>query len=78
MTSSNIPAPYEVGLTGDAALRYALAQMVTSSPRCDPCNYLTTAEALYEFIKIAATTGWVDGMKCRFVDGVLERVEAPQ
>ena len=78
MTTSNIPSPYDVGLHGDAALRYAIVQMVVASPHCMPNNYLPTAEALYEYVKIAATTHWVDGTKCRFVDGVLDRIEAPQ
>lgn len=76
-TTNSFPAPCSVGLCGDAALRYALVQMVVASPRCDPSAYLTTVEALYEYVTIAKTSGWIDGMKCQFRDGILERVEAP-
>ena len=53
MTSSSFPSPYSVGLCGDAALRYALVQMVVASPMCAPSAYLTTVEALFAFVKTA-------------------------
>lgn len=57
MTSSNkIPPPGDLGLHGDAALRYVLIQIVAASPSCMPNAYMTTVDRLMAYIRTGAIT----------------------